>query len=78
MLIRAFFINENGQLLSFGKRSRNGHGEDQFQPTDIVALQDKNGVLPIQLILACAEAVWDALHFDGPGLEPEQRQVVSA
>ena len=43
-----------------------------------VALQDKNGVLPIQLILACAEAVWDALHFDGPGLEPEQRQVVSA
>ena len=35
--------------------------------------EDKNGSLPKDVILACAEGVWDQLHFGGPGLSASQR-----
>jgi len=39
---------------------------------------DKNGILPNDSLLSCAEAVWDALHYDGPKLTEKQKQDLKA
>ena len=36
-----------------------------------------NGILPNDLLLSCAEAVWDALHYDGPKLTAKQKEVLA-
>eukprot|EP00960_Hanusia_phi_P015262 450725-Hanusia_phi.AAC.5 len=50
-----------------------------FDKFDAVAvILDKNGILPNDSLLSCAEAVWDALHYDGPKLTEKQKQDLKA
>ncbi|EKX50880.1 hypothetical protein GUITHDRAFT_134975 [Guillardia theta CCMP2712] len=43
-----------------------------------LGVEDMNGILPNDLLLSCAEAVWDALHYDGPKLTAKQKEDLRA